>query len=400
MKKILIYNGQLFMGGIERVLISYLQKAAQEKELDITLLIKENDPEKNVFYNDIPENIKCEFIKTEKSVKLRHKISSKKKNPVYRLFYQGFIQWERIAMKGWLKNYFQKNNYDAVIDFDMSLGKYLKEIPFPKIGWCHYSLAAKTGKKRERFGERLKSYDKIVVICDEMKKELEEIYPEVSYKGIRIYNPMNIDSILKRSEDLNELSKKDKVFMEQPYMVGVSRLVKGKGREDLIDIYCDLKRKGIKERLYLLGEGAERENLQKKIEGLGLEKDVFLLGQRKNPYPWMKNAEIFLHTSYGEGLPTVFIESMICGTPVAAYDCPTGPKEILESGKYGILKDMGDKEGLSQEVYSYLTDLNIRKSYKDKLSEKIKEFSEEHIVQEFKTLLAQCRRDDDRENKI
>ena len=85
-------------------------------------------------------------------------------------------------------------------------------------------------------------------------------------------------------------------------MVAVSRLVKGKGREDLIEIYSKLKEKGVKEKLYILGDGNQKQELQNKIENLNLQNDVFLLGQKKNPYPWMKNAKIFLHTSYGEGL--------------------------------------------------------------------------------------------------
>ena len=73
MKKVLFYNGQLFMGGIERVAISYLEGLSKEKDLDVTLVIKENNPEKNIFIKDVPSNIKIEFIKTEKMVNFRNK---------------------------------------------------------------------------------------------------------------------------------------------------------------------------------------------------------------------------------------------------------------------------------------------------------------------------------------
>lgn len=387
MKKLLIYNGQLYMGGIERVLISYLQSLAAEEELEITLLIKENDPIKNVFHRDVPRNIKTLFIRTEEAQSFRQKIASRKKNPIYRAFYQGLIAWERMGMKRWLMAHFKENSYDWVIDFDMSLGKYLDAIPFPKIGWCHYSLAAKKGKKRERFAKRMAQYDKIVVICEDMKKELMEVYPEVAHRGMRIYNPMDIETILTRSEDLGEITSEEKVLMEKPYMVGVSRLVPGKGREDLIEIYSELKRRGAKEKLYLLGDGSEREKLRSRICELGLEEDILLLGQKKNPYPWMRNAVLFLHTSYGEGLPTVFIESMICGTPVAAYDCPTGPREILGSGKYGILISLGDKKGMEKEIGRYLEDSSKSERYLNILSEKIRDFDKNYIKEEFKRLV-------------
>lgn len=75
----------------------------------------------------------------------------------------------------------------------------------------------------------------------------------------------------------------------------------------------------------------------------------------------MKNAKLFLHTSYGEGLPTVFLESMICGTAVIAYDCPTGPKDILGKNEYGILVKMEIKS-FEEEIINLLDDEN-RKIY-------------------------------------
>lgn len=98
-KRILFYNGQLFMGGIERVLISYLQGLTKEKDLEITVLIKENDLEKNIFYKDIPKNLPVIFIKTEEMVKFRNKVKNNKKNIFCRLLYPLLLSYERIYMK-------------------------------------------------------------------------------------------------------------------------------------------------------------------------------------------------------------------------------------------------------------------------------------------------------------
>lgn len=386
MKKILIYNGQLFMGGIERVLITYLKALSQEKELDITLLIKENDRQKNVFVSEIPENIKLEYIKTEEDVKNREDISNKKNNPLYRIYYQIYIGLERLKMKKFLKDFFSKNSFDAVIDFDMSLGKYLEVVPTKKIGWNHYSLEAKKGKKRERFRKRLAKYDKLVVICDEMKKEMGEVYPEFIAKTERIYNPMDVEKIRELGMNKTDLSKEEKELINTPYMVAVSRLVKGKGREDLIEIYSQLKNRGIKEKLYILGEGPEYDNLKKLIDEKKLEKDIFLLGQKNNPYVWMREAKLFLHTSYGEGLPTVMIESMINGCCIVAYDCPTGPKEILENGTYGILVKTGDKDNFEKNVYELLKDEKKLEVFKIKFKEQIEKFEKKNIIVQFKNM--------------
>ena len=390
MKKVLFYNGQLFMGGIERVAISYLEGLSKEKDLDITLVIKENNPEKNIFIKDVPSNIKIEFIKTEKMVSFRNKASNKRKNPFWKIVYFFMLNYERIYMKKWLKNYFLKNKFDVTIDFDMSLGKYLDVVDSKKIGWLHFSLIGKRKNKRKgkRFEKRLEKYDKIIAICDEMKEEAKNLFNIPKEKLERLYNPFDIEKVKRERLNDTEVTEEDKKYLQEDYMVAVSRLVKGKGREDLIEIYSKLKEKGVKEKLYILGDGNQKQELQNKIENLNLQNDVFLLGQKKNPYPWMKNAKIFLHTSYGEGLPTVFLESMICGTPVIAYDCPTGPKDILGKNEYGVLVKTGNKTKFEEEIIELLSNTDKQQEYIDKFfKEKLSEFSIETIIKKLKEIL-------------
>lgn len=381
-KRILFYNGQLFMGGIEKIAISYLEALSEEQDLEITLLIKENDLERNILLKNIPKNIPINFIKSEKMIKIRNKISENKKNIFFKIIYPILLTYERIYMKRWLKKYFSKNKFDTVIDFDMSLGKYLDVISFSKIGWIHFTLSSKKGRKKERFEKRLKKYQKIVVICDEMKDELESLFKIEREKIIRLYNPFDTSGIIEKMKEV----KKEKIAKD--YLLGVSRLEKGKGREDLIEIYYNLKQKGIKEKLYLIGEGSQKRDLENLIIKLKLEKDVILLGQQENPYKYMKDAKLFLHPSYGEGLPTVFLESMICGTPVIAYDCPTGPKDILENGKYGVLIKMGNKKQFEDETLKLLYDDLKREEYIEKFyKEKLNEFKKENIIKKLKEIL-------------
>ncbi len=382
MKKIIIYNGQLFMGGIERVLINYLIKLSKVKDVQIELLIKENNPQKNIFEKEVPSNIKISYIKSPEMIEKREEYSMKKKKSIYyKMMYALTLKKERGYMRNWLKEYFEgQKNVDAVIDFDMSLGKYLDTIKgIPRIGWVHYSLEARKGRKRKRFEKRLEKYEKVIVICDEMKKEMQKIHSAAYPKTQRIYNPFNIKLIKEKSNDLGDLSNDEVQMLKENYIIGVSRLVKSKGREDLIRSFKDAKEKGLKEKLYLLGEGIEKENLRKLISELSLENEVFLLGQKVNPYPWMKNAKLFAHTSYGEGLPTVFIEAMICGTPVLAYDCPTGPKEILGNGEYGRLIKMGDEKKTTEAMVELLINEEYIE-YQEKLSQRIDEFSDTNSV--------------------
>lgn len=376
-KKILIYNGQLFMGGIERILTTFLKELIKRDGVEVELLIKENDPQKNVFESEVPKGIKINYIKTAEMVEKREKLSEKKKkNSIYRLLYALALKNERKYMKGWIKEYFNdREDIDVVIDFDMSLGKYLDVIPQKKMGWVHYTLSEKKGKKKKRYEERLKKYDGIAVICDEMKKEMKEFFQFAYEKTERIYNPFLIDEIRERSEDEENLTVEERKMLSKDYIIGVSRLTSGKGREDLIKAFSILKKNGYKEKLYILGEGAEKERLKKLITELKLEEEAFLVGQKQNPYVWMRNAKVLAHTSFGEGFANILVEAMACGTPCIAYDCKVGPKDVLGGGEFGPIVDVGDVEGFAKELSTLLGDDKEINKYKEKLSERTEIFS-------------------------
>ncbi|MGL5639372.1 MAG: glycosyltransferase, partial [Cetobacterium sp.] len=163
------------------------------------------------------------------------------------------------------------------------------------------------------------------------------------------------------------------------YFIAVSRLVAGKNRVALVEIYSELKKKGVSQKLYILGDGEDKPNIERKITELNLQNDVLLLGNRRNPFPFMKNAELFLHTSMGEGLPTVFVEAMLCDTVVVAYDCPTGPREILADGKAGGLIELNNKVAFEEKVLEILKNENLQKDIKTEMKSKVVEFSYEHV---------------------
>ena len=296
-----------------------------------------------------------------------------------RLQYQWNLYYSRVSIQKWIDRYFKENTFDVVIDFDGSMWRYIKNLKAPVVGWVHFSLANKKGRKYENYRKRFELYSKIVLICDDMKKEFEEMFPQFKDKGVRIYNPMDFDVIKAKADDRSEITPEDERLLKDDFFVGVSRLVGGKNRVGLVEIYGELKKKGLKEKLYILGDGDDRPNIEKKIKELNLEEDVLLLGQKKNPFPYMKAAKMFLHTSMGEGLPTVFIESMLCDTIVVAYDCPTGPREILVDGKAGGLVPLNDKIAFEKTVLNILEDKNLEESIKDEMYKKMNEFTYEYI---------------------
>lgn len=134
-----------------------------------------------------------------------------------------------------------------------------------------------------------------------------------------------------------------------PVILGVGRLDRAKDFPTLIRAFALLRQKR-KARLVILGEGEERPVLEALTRELGINEDVDMPGFVENPYAYMSRAAVFVLSSTWEGLPGVLIEAMAVGTPVVATDCPSGPSEILEAGRYGKLVLPENPHALAQAI--------------------------------------------------
>jgi len=141
---------------------------------------------------------------------------------------------------------------------------------------------------------------------------------------------------------------------QPPVLLAVGRLSPQKDFEMLIRAVA-LVRRHRPVRLLILGEGGERARLEALVADLGLGGAVDLPGWVLNPYPYMVRADAFVLSSRWEGLPSVLIEALFCGVPVIATDCPSGPMEILDGGRHGLLVPVGDADALSRGIESALT---------------------------------------------
>ena len=136
---------------------------------------------------------------------------------------------------------------------------------------------------------------------------------------------------------------------QPPVILAVGRLTQQKDFPTLIRAFAQVRR-ARPARLLILGEGPDRSSLQALIEQLGLVDDIALPGFVENPYAYMRRASLYVLSSQWEGLPTVLIEALYCGSPVIATDCPSGPREILADGKYGLLVPVGDVPALTRAI--------------------------------------------------
>lgn len=139
-----------------------------------------------------------------------------------------------------------------------------------------------------------------------------------------------------------------------PVIIAVGRLEPQKDYATLIAAFEQLINTGADYRMVILGEGKLRAELEAQIAQLGLTHRVSLPGFVSNPYSCMTAARLLVSSSRWEGLPTVLIEALALGCPVVATDCPSGPREILDNGRYGPLVPVGDIEALSETLATIL----------------------------------------------
>jgi glycosyltransferase involved in cell wall biosynthesis len=142
---------------------------------------------------------------------------------------------------------------------------------------------------------------------------------------------------------------------QAPVILAVGRLETQKQYATLIQAF-QLVRQRRSARLIILGEGTLRTDLENLIAKLGLGADVDLPGFVSNPYSYMSRAAVFALTSAWEGLPTVLIEALACGAPIVSTDCPSGPSEILENGKWGLLVRCGDVQAIAKAIDNKLNE--------------------------------------------
>lgn len=220
--------------------------------------------------------------------------------------------------------------------------------------------------------------DVLTCVSEDMVKQYHTVFPKAPH--LCVYNIVrdNVSS-LKMQEVVDHpwlLSK------DIPVVVAAGRLAPWKGFTDLIDAMA-LVCADRAVRLLILGDGPLRTSLQKHIEINGLEHAVHLLGYVENTLKYFSRADVFALSSHVEGLPNVLVEAMMCGCTPVATDCPTGPREVLENGRYGYLVKPRDPRSLADGILKAL-DCPIQPA---QLASAVRPFEEDAVIDRHFVLL-------------
>lgn len=220
--------------------------------------------------------------------------------------------------------------------------------------------------------------DGFVAVSRGLKEQLRRV-PGLGRKPIHhIYNPIidkEFDAQARLSPELPS-----SVGPEDPFVLAVGRLHKQKGYRHLLMAFARI----VKQRsahLVILGEGDERDELQKLADTLGIASRVHFLGYRSNALAYMRQAAVFVLSSHAEGFGNVIVEALACGTPVISTDCPHGPREILADGRYGTLVPVGEVDALADAMAAKLD--QPKPPLSNELKEHLQLFSIEAIGKQY-----------------
>ena len=336
MIKVLFLIESLGGGGAEKVLTDIV-RSLDKSRYDITVTTITD----NGVYDDEIREI-CKYKSVLKS-------SFNNGSILQRLLYK--IKYKLIYMlpSKLVYKMIVKEKYDIEIAFvegyatkiiGNSLNKKSKKISWVHVDPIERDYSDKYFRSIDEHSRCYGKFEKIICVSESVKTSLLNKYRINKNKVVTIYNPIDKNTIIKKSyEHIDDMLKSNFI------LVTVGRLVEQKGYDRLLK--CINKLKNIDKlelELIILGEGELRGKLQDYIDRNNLSNNVKLLGFKKNPYKYIANSNLFVCSSRAEGFSLVIAEAMTLGIPVISTNC-SGPNELLGFGTYGVLVD-NNEEGL------------------------------------------------------
>ncbi len=194
--------------------------------------------------------------------------------------------------------------------------------------------------------------DRVIAVSEGVRADVERITGLAPKKTVTIHNPYYLDWIAERAAEPSGHPWLDDPD-GPPVLVAAGKLRPQKDFPTLIRAFAAV-RKARPVRLIILGEGAQRQELEQLARDLGVDSDLAMPGHVDNPYAYFARSAAFVLSSAWEGFPNVLVEAMACGAPVVSTDCPSGPSEILDSGRFGPLVPVGDAAGLADAIETVL----------------------------------------------
>lgn len=358
-KRLLFVNGHLNTGGVEKSLLDILKHLDYEKyDVDLLLFeelgdyISELPEQVNVIFKSIEGTYGSFFKVMKQSFKTRDWFSLKMRLVfcIMKLFGQ-----ERLFLA---KKILTENKcYDCAIGFRPGFCTQVAAYAVnadKKITWWHHG---EISIERNSYLEAAEEFNYIVAVSDYCNRMLAAEFPSLVNKTVTIHNMIDSDTIISKAMDFNPSYEDEKI-----HIVSVGRLAPEKHFDNTIYAAKTLKEHGYIFKWHLIGDGMLREELENKALELGVQDCFVFEGNQVNPYPYIKNADLFVHPSYIESFGLVVAEALCLGVPCVVTKSE-GVLELVREGYNGVLTER-NREDLAKKVLKLLDEKELLKTIK------------------------------------
>jgi len=333
--KIALFLPSLHVGGAERVLLN-LARGFDERGLAVDLVVAKSEGE---YLSHVPKGVRVFDLRASRILTSVPALAH-------------YLRRERPAV---MLSAIDHANIVAL------WARKLSAVPSRIVVSVHSTLTRATAHEphvRGRLVPRLAGWfypwaDAVVAVSRGVAEDLAASTGLSAERIKVIYNPVVTPELLKKAQE--SLDHPWFASGQPPVILAVGRLTAAKDYHTLIGAFA-LVRAERPVRLMILGEGEERCGLENLVRELKLEENVLLPGHIDNPYNYMAQAAVFALSSAWEGFGNVLVEAMAVGTPVVSTDCPSGPAEILEGGKWGRLVPAGNPAALADAITATIID--------------------------------------------
>lgn len=360
MKKLILFMPFIGGGGVEKNLF-LISEYLSNKIRDVRVCTVSNNMNKKF-------NKKIRFIQPKKNIYNNLNIRLKYLISLYLLF--RFL----ISNRDCVVVSFQANIYCVLICKILRIKILVRSNSSPS-GWYHNWI------KKFIYKKIISLSDVVIVNSVAFKKQMENL---LDIKVKCIFNPLNFKEIIKKSK----LKQSNAIFKNKKFikLINIGRLTEQKDQITLLKSLNLIKDK-YKFKLLILGRGKEKKKILEYINLNKLNDIVKIHDFIENPYPLLKQSDIFILSSKYEGSPNVLLESAVLKKIIISSDCPTGPKEILLNGKGGLLFKVGDYKDLSKKVVYCLKNIKKMKNKSSFLHKNLKRYDYEANMKKYHSLI-------------
>ena len=236
-----------------------------------------------------------------------------------------------------------------------------------KIAWVHNDISKVFGntfkaKLKKQFDEKVYTkYDRIIFVSNENMENFKNTYPHITHDKMQvIYNYLDKDAVIQKSQQAIQTSFNQEDFN----LLTVARLVPQKAIERFIKVHSKLIQNGVKHKVYIIGDGPEKENLEQLILQEKVQDTFILLGKKENPYPYIKQCDVLALLSYFEGYGMVLEEAKILDKQVIITN--TAATEALKNYAKARIVENNEQaiyEGLEKIINKQDTEIKETTNY-------------------------------------